>query len=234
MARASELSPGDGSRSRQRSPSSAASFAAGGGAVVHGAVSTGSLLRHLRRVFSPKKRPSSPSTEEEARKAPVSPPQTSADFSIDDGRANEITETPQSPLENYVRVFRYFDQNGDGKVSPSELRNCMRKVGEELSEKDAEAVVGSTDSDGDGLLGYADFVSLVAVGREEEEDGDLREVFSMYEMKGEGCITAESLRRMLRRLGDYKTVDECKVMIRRYDLDGDGVLSFEEFKVMML
>lgn len=164
----------------------------------------------------------------------MSPPQTPAELSIDDGRADEIAEARQSPWDNYERVFRYFDQNGDGKVSPSELRNCMRTVGAELSEKDAEAAVGSTDSDGDGLLCYADFVSLVSVGREGEGDGDLREVFSMYEMKGQGCITAESLCRMLRRLGDSKTVDECKVMIRRYDLDGDGVLSFEEFKVMML
>lgn len=136
----------------------------------------------------------------------------------------------------FGRVFRYFDEDGDGKISPSELRSCMRTVGEELSEEDAEAVVESTDSDGDGLLGFEDFVRLVEVEGEEERTRDLREAFRMYAASEglEGCITPKSLRRMLRRLGESKTIEQCKVMIQRFDLNGDGVLSFDEFKVMML
>ncbi|XP_078439150.1 putative calcium-binding protein CML31 [Wolffia australiana] len=145
----------------------------------------------------------------------------------------EVATARESPLDNYEKVFRYFDQNGDGKVSPSELSICLRTAGEELSEKEAEAVISCNDSDGDGLLCYDDFVSLVSVKREEEEE-EMREAFRMYEMKGRDCITAESLRRMLRRLGDHRTVEECKGMIRRYDLNGDGVLSFDEFKIMMI
>ena len=164
-----------------------------------------SRLQKLSRLFSSKKQPSS------------SPEKAAGSGKI--------------PWENYEMVFKHFDQNGDGKVSPSELSICMRTAGEELSEKDAEAVIGCTDSDGDGLLGYEDFVSLVSVKAEEEE---LRDAFGMYEMKGEGCITAESLRRTLRQLGDSKTIEDCMDMIRRYDLDGDGVLSFEEFKTMMM
>jgi calcium-binding protein CML len=38
---------------------------------------------------------------------------------------------------------------------------------------------------------------------------------------------------MLARLGEHQDVDECRAMICRFDLDGDGVLSFDEFKIMM-
>ena len=69
---------------------------------------------------------------------------------------------------------------------------------------------------------------------EEEEERELRKAFGMYEMEGEGCITASSLKRMLSRLGESRELEECQAMIRRFDLDGDGVLSFDEFKVMMM
>jgi calcium-binding protein CML len=38
---------------------------------------------------------------------------------------------------------------------------------------------------------------------------------------------------MLRKLGQDRTVEDCVVMIGEFDLDGDGVLSFEEFRIMM-
>nr|KYP32675.1 Putative calcium-binding protein CML19 [Cajanus cajan] len=137
-------------------------------------------------------------------------------------------------MSQYVRVFNHFDENGDGKISPSELRQCVEAVGGELSLEEAEAVVELLDSDKDGLVGLDDFVRFAEEGEEEEKVKDLREAFKMYEMEGCGCITPKSLKRMLGRLGECKSIDECKVMIARFDLDGDGVLSFDEFRVMML
>lgn len=146
-----------------------------------------------------------------------------------------LSIVPDAPKCNeFERVFRYFDVDGDGKISAAELCNCMRTVGQELSQEDAEAVVESTDSDGDGLLGFEDFIRLMEVEGEEEKGKDLMEAFGLYVIEGSECITPKSLRRMLCRLGESKTIEECKGMIRRFDLNGDGVLSFEEFKVMML
>jgi calcium-binding protein CML len=42
-------------------------------------------------------------------------------------------------------------------------------------------------------------------------------------------ITPLSLKRMLSQLGSHQGIDECVAMICRFDLDGDGVLSFEEY-----
>ncbi|XP_008792681.1 probable calcium-binding protein CML31 [Phoenix dactylifera] len=133
------------------------------------------------------------------------------------------------------QVFGQFDVDGDGKISPAELRlTMMRTVGEELNLEEAEAVVRSADKDGDGLLDLEEFVGLVGVEGEEEKERELREAFGMYEMEGEGCITPRSLKRMLSRLGASRELEECRAMICRFDLNGDGVLSFDEFKVMMM
>ena len=136
----------------------------------------------------------------------------------------------------YERIFKRFDEDGDGKLSPSELQRCVGTIGEELLLEEAREVVESMDSDGDGFLGFEEFVGWM-----ERETGDdlerkmeeLREAFRMYEMDGSGCITPKSLKRMLSRLGESRSVEDCCVMIGQFDVNGDGVLCFDEFKLMM-
>ena len=137
--------------------------------------------------------------------------------------------------KQHERVFNHFDEDGTGTISPRELHICVRSMGGDLSESEAETVVILADSDGDGELGLEDFVRLMEGTKEEEEKvEELREAFKMYEME-EGCgrITPKSLKRVLGKLGQAKTMDECRSMIAHFDLNGDGVLSFDEFRIMM-
>ncbi|KAH6758584.1 calmodulin-like 38 [Perilla frutescens var. frutescens] len=90
------------------------------------------------------------------------------------------------------------------------------------------------DSDGDGLLCLEDLVNIVEGAGEEEKQSDLKAAFELYAPEGgSACITPKSLKKMLSRLGHRRTVDDCKNMIACFDLNGDGVLNFDEFKVMM-
>ncbi|XP_055827460.1 putative calcium-binding protein CML19 [Solanum dulcamara] len=134
----------------------------------------------------------------------------------------------------YKRLFDHLDENGDEKISALELQQCVQLIGRDMSFDEAEAAIAAHDSDNDGLLDFGDFVSLVEdSGTEEEKEHELKEAFRMYEMEGCGCITPESLKRMLDRLGETTTVDECRGMIARYDINGDGLLNFDEFVIMM-
>ncbi|KAJ6970731.1 hypothetical protein NC653_035111 [Populus alba x Populus x berolinensis] len=126
-------------------------------------------------------------------------------------------------------VFRHLDENGDGKVSPSELSRRLGLIAGEFLVKEAELAVESLDSDGDGLLGLEDLVRLMEAGGEEEKLHDLREAFRLYDIDNCGFIRAKDLKTMLGRLGESRSIDECEVMINKFDLNGDGVLSFEEF-----
>uniref|UniRef100_A0ACD5XBV3 Uncharacterized protein n=1 Tax=Avena sativa TaxID=4498 RepID=A0ACD5XBV3_AVESA len=142
--------------------------------------------------------------------------------------------------EHFSNLFASFDKDADGKVSAAELRMCMKvALGEDVSAEEAEALVASADANGDRLLDEDEFLTLVQMknktetAERHENEEELREAFRMYEMKGEGCITPASLMLMLNRLGSHQDIDECRAMIQRFDLNGDGVVCFNEFRVMM-
>ncbi|KAM0923872.1 hypothetical protein ACQ4PT_005276 [Festuca glaucescens] len=141
---------------------------------------------------------------------------------------------------HFSSLFASFDKDSDGKISAAELRLCMKAaLGEDVSAEDAVALVDSADSDGDRLLNEEEFLKLVSrpetqtTDDDEERCRELKEAFGMYEVKGEGCITPASLMLMLNRLGSHQGIDDCRAMIQRFDLNGDGVVCFDEFKVMM-
>ncbi|RLN28223.1 putative calcium-binding protein CML25/26 [Panicum miliaceum] len=121
-------------------------------------------------------------------------------------------------------LFEALDKDGDGKEEAA-----------------------AADADGDGLLDRGEFLRLAREAAEAADDDAegrrrcLRAAFGMYvddasEAAGRGgqYITPASLQRTLSRLlGSQQqqqqqlALDECRAMICRFDLDGDGVLSFE-------
>ncbi|XP_031252704.1 probable calcium-binding protein CML41 [Pistacia vera] len=134
-------------------------------------------------------------------------------------RSSTSSSTTSSPLvsqkksskeEQLQQVFRHFDSNGDGLISCEELQSYFESVE------------------------FQEFVRLVEGNNKEADDDDLRRAFQMFEAdKGSGCITPRGLQHMLNRLGDVRSHEDCVSMIRVFDLDGNGVLDFHEFRQMM-
>ena len=89
------------------------------------------------------------------------------------------------------QVFNQFDEDQDGKLSPSELGRCVRLIGCELPLEEAKAVVQTLDSDSDRLLSLEDFVKLMeGEGEGEEKMKELREAFKMYDINDKIYVAA--------------------------------------------
>ena len=118
-------------------------------------------------------------------------------------------------MKEYSSVLMKMEMGNS--LDPSELRRCVGTIGEELLTEEAQELVASMDSDGDGLLGLEEFVGWMEkeIRRDEERKiEELGEAFRMYEMEGSECITPKSLKMMLSRLGESRSLEECCVMIR--------------------
>ncbi|CAL5400426.1 unnamed protein product [Camellia sinensis] len=145
-------------------------------------------------------------------------------------------------------VFATFDKNNDGFITKQELKESLGNIGIDITENEVVDMVEKVDSNGDGLIDLDEFCGLYesmvsqeeVVGEEEGGgkgvgEGDLKEAFAVFDGNGDGLITVEELGLVLSSLGlkEGKRVESCKEMISKVDMDGDGMVNFDEFKSMM-
>ncbi|KAE8707299.1 putative calcium-binding protein CML25 [Hibiscus syriacus] len=167
------------------------------------------------------------------------PPLTSSASPAVPPNGSPLFQSPmQSPtqiqLQELEEVFKKFDANGDGKISSLELGSIMGSLGQKLSDEELHKMIKGRP-DGDGFIGFEEFVELNTKGIDSNEVlENLKDAFSVYDLDGNGSISADELHKVLQSLGDDCSIAECRQMISGVDNDGNGLIDFEEFKVMMM
>ncbi|KAJ7515915.1 hypothetical protein O6H91_22G034500 [Diphasiastrum complanatum] len=145
--------------------------------------------------------------------------------------------------EELHTVFDIFDEDRDGKISSEELSRSMAKLGFNLTDAEVVSMMAAVDENGNGSVDFEEFLSLYkpissAEGRSKfavEPDEDLMEAFRVFDKNADGFITAQELQSIFSNLGFAEGINlaDCHNMIRGVDSDGDGQVSFMEFKTMM-
>ncbi|KAA8535150.1 hypothetical protein F0562_030153 [Nyssa sinensis] len=149
-------------------------------------------------------------------------------------------------------VFATFDKNNDGYITKKEMRESLQNIGIMMTEREVEDMVEKVDANGDGLIDMDEFCELFELtmnregvrgeegeegGKEEGEEGegDLKEAFDVFDGDRDGLITVEELRLVLSSLGlkEGTKLESCREMIEKVDMDGDGMVNFDEFKRML-
>jgi Ca2+-binding EF-hand superfamily protein len=60
-----------------------------------------------------------------------------------------------------LEAFRVFDRDGDGLISPYELGQTLRQMGENLTEHQIQMMVAKADTNGDGSLDFGEFRKMM-------------------------------------------------------------------------
>mmetsp|Transcript_12836 Transcript_12836/g.39506 ORF Transcript_12836/g.39506 Transcript_12836/m.39506 type:complete len:152 (+) Transcript_12836:179-634(+) len=58
-------------------------------------------------------------------------------------------------------AFKVFDKDGSGKISANELWAVLTKLGEKLTEEEANEMIKEADLNGDGEIDYQEFVKMM-------------------------------------------------------------------------
>ncbi|XP_021276476.1 calmodulin-like protein 3 [Herrania umbratica] len=165
-----------------------------------------------------------------------------------------VKERSDSEKVELKRVFATFDKNGDGFITKQELGESLKNMRLFITEKEVEEMVVKVDANGDGLIDFDEFCILCqamgghghpegarrgedgnGVYEEGDGEGELKEAFDVFDKDKDGLISVEELGSVLSSLGlkEGNKMEDCKAMIRKVDMDGDGMVSFDEFKRMM-
>ncbi|XAR68396.1 hypothetical protein NMG60_11003497 [Bertholletia excelsa] len=124
-------------------------------------------------------------------------------------------------MDQVRKVFNKFDADGSGTISLTELIDVLKALGSYTSDDEVKRMMEEIDTDHDGLINWEEF-SISA-----------EEAFDLYDQDKDGNISSTELHQILNRLGEKCSVQDCTKMIQSVDSDGDGFVSFQEFKIMM-
>ncbi|PRQ60715.1 putative EF-hand domain pair protein [Rosa chinensis] len=133
-------------------------------------------------------------------------------------------------------IFRSFDQNNDGSLTPLELGSLLRSLGLKASHEQVETLIQKADRNDNGLVEFSEFLVLVKPdllllqgGMCPYSEEMLRNMFDMFDRDGNGYISAAELAHSMAKLGHALTAEELIGMMEEADTDGDGQIDFQEF-----
>jgi len=127
-------------------------------------------------------------------------------------------------------AFNAFDTAGIGYMNVADLKVALRAMGFEPKAKDIKKIVENVDKAGTGKLCFNDFMNVIAMKMAEKDSKDeILKAFKLFDRDGTGYITFNNLQQIAVELGEGLADEEVHEMIQEADLDGDGMVSMDEF-----
>eukprot|EP00397_Hematodinium_sp_SG-2012_P038652 GEMP01042079.1.p1 GENE.GEMP01042079.1~~GEMP01042079.1.p1 ORF type:complete len:150 (+),score=48.42 GEMP01042079.1:82-531(+) len=145
-----------------------------------------------------------------------------------------VDQLTEEQIVEFKEAFSLFDKDGDGAITTKELAIVMRSIGQHPTDAELQDMLNEVDADGSGTISFPEFLALMARKMKDvDEAEDLVEAFKVFDLDGDGFISASELRKVMNNLGEKLTEQEIDEMIREVDNDGDGKVSWNEFLMMI-
>ncbi|KAL0882916.1 hypothetical protein ABMA27_016422 [Loxostege sticticalis] len=140
----------------------------------------------------------------------------------------------EEQVAEFKEAFMLFDKDEDGTITMAELGVVMRSLGQRPSETELRDMVKEVDQDGNGTIEFNEFLQMMSKKmRGADGEDELREAFRVFDKNNDGLISSVELRHVMTNLGERLSEEEVDDMIREADLDGDGMVNYDEFVTIL-
>jgi serine/threonine-protein phosphatase 2B regulatory subunit len=143
-----------------------------------------------------------------------------------------IAQFNERDIKRLYNRFRALDADGSGQLDPSEIFSVA-----ELNENPlVQRVISVFDVDNSGTVSFIEFlVGLAKLAAGTSEEHKLNFAFNIYDVNKDGYISNGDLFQVMKMMvGDNLTDEQLQQLVDRQivqaDKDGDGMLSYDEFK----
>lgn len=148
-----------------------------------------------------------------------------------------VRQVSNSDLVKELRsIFQTLDTNNDGTLSYDEIREGFKKYyGEKIGDKEMEEIFEKLDQDKNMCIEYEEFIRCTVNLETLLTEENLKLAFSAFDKDNSGTLSPDEIKSVL---GVIDSEDENSSLIReitrQIDENGDGMISFEEFKQLMI
>ena len=138
-------------------------------------------------------------------------------------------------FDELKEIFKELDESGEGLLSKEELKKGYNKFfSDKLSENDFDEIMKIIDQDNSGEISIEEFLRATINYENLTTEKNLKLAFDYFDKDHSGTLTPDEIRDVL-GLNDNneKTQKIVSDIMKDIDINGDGVISYDEFKLMM-
>jgi len=142
-------------------------------------------------------------------------------------------------VKDLRKIFKSFDLNGDGMLSYDELKKgfIWYFKNEVIAEKEFDELIKKIDLDNNKVIEYEEFLRFCVNLDVLLTDQNLKVAFDFFDKDKSGNLTPNEIKIILGIRDPDNPNNENAIInqiISEVDLNNDGVISFEEFKQLMV
>jgi Ca2+-binding EF-hand superfamily protein len=146
-------------------------------------------------------------------------------------------EFSENEMVDFRAAFNMFDLDASGTIETHELKEVLTQLGEAPSDEDIQEMIILVDENKDGVVDFDEFITLMRLrmgDSGEDAEHNLKDVFDIFDADGSGFIDRKEMGSLMKKLAQSLSEDEITAIMEEVDIDGDGEVSFEEFKNLMI
>ena len=139
-------------------------------------------------------------------------------------------------ISQLTKIFKQLDTSGDGLLSITELKKGYNKFfSDMLTDAEFEDIMKIIDQDHSGQISIEEFLRITVNYENVVTDKNLKYAFEYVDKDHSGYLSPDEVKEILGLNGDSKKMmNVVSDIIKSVDLNGDGKISYDASKNMML
>jgi len=162
----------------------------------------------------------------------------------DSGDDDTVVNLTQRQRDDCQQIFSVFEED-DEKVDVKHIAPMMRALNYKPCEEEITSVTHQVDKEHDSKMVFQLFLRIMAPciikANEKYSEDKIQVAFERFDKDHNGYITASELKIALqegfcagmKRVADALTDEDIEEIMNEADLNGDGMISYSEFKEMI-
>lgn len=141
-------------------------------------------------------------------------------------------------LKDIHQVFRAMDLDGNGVLTADEVKQGLGAMGGQAG-MDIDKLFANLDMDGSQTIDYTEFCAAGLDQKLSSQEDVIWAAFKTFDLDNVGYISVENLKTILDNadIRDVWSAEVCqdvgKDIIATFDKDGDGMISFDDWRKLM-
>lgn len=141
----------------------------------------------------------------------------------------------EDELSEYRQVFNMFDTDRSGAIALDELETAIRNLGLEQTRDELDKIIDEVDQRGNHQIDFDEFCVVMRrlYMKKRSWNEVVKECFSVFDRSESSVISKKDFQYILRELGDITDNQIIDEIFLEADVDGNGLIDYDEFSYMV-